>query len=655
MTILEVVENYVEVKGVGNLYKACCPNPEHKDNTASFTVYEETDSFYCYGCGFGGDSVEFIRKMEDCDYQQAIKKIGEITGLSESEIKQKKESGGKKISSEKVEPLAKEVIQDLLKIAGYKANKYRGIRDEINKFFGHLTKLDDKGNVLARYYPETQDGKLVGYKCRNHPKDFSFGKIGTTGSSNELSGQVKFKAGGKYVLYVGGEEDKSAAYQLLLDSYKDGFTGIPVVSPTAGEGSAAKQAKAQYEWFDSHDIIVIGMDNDEAGRKAALEIAAVLPKDKVRIATWSYKDPNEYIKQGKEAQFIRDFYSAKEFIPSGITNSGDADGGIEEFLTAEKITLPPHLHRLEAKMRGGIRSTGAIVNVIGDTSIGKSYFSDTLVYYWLFHSPIVPTIVSLERTKEELLIDLLSLHLHKNLLWFSDGHDAVDYLHLPEVQKLRQELLFKETGEPRYYAIDERKGSIDVLKQQMEMSAKKNDSRLIIIDPLTDFLRSLPMDVQDGFYLWEKMMKKNGLVFINILHTRKPESSKDGTIRKVTEFDVLGTGTSVQSADINIVLNRNKMAEDPVERNTTEVDMPKCRGGTTGTVGGIYYDHETRQPYDKEDWLKLQEEKLTPEEKEIKDSPELAEGGVFSNIPEYEELEEVSESSFTESSTGDSE
>ena len=111
-------------------------------------------------------------------------------------------------------------VKEFIKNVGYKSNNYRGIRDEINQFFGHLTKLDDNGKVIARYYPETTDDKLVGYTCRNHPKDFSYGHIGTVGSSGQMSGQIKFKTGGKYVLIVGGQEDKAAAYQMLLDSMK---------------------------------------------------------------------------------------------------------------------------------------------------------------------------------------------------------------------------------------------------------------------------------------------------------------------------------------------------------------------------------------------------------------------------------------------------
>lgn len=621
--IVKVISKYLDLQPVGNEFKSCCPF--HSEKSPSFTVAPDRGFFYCFGCGVSGDSFEFVKLKDGVDFPTAKHKVLEILGVTEQEYNSSKPTVPEKV---KPEPLPTTFTKDFIKSNGYKANGYRGIRDDINQFFGHVTKLDTNGKVLARYYPETFDGKLVGYKCRNHPKDFTHGKIGITGTTNQLSGQIKFKSPSKYCLLVGGEEDKAAAYQMLLDSAGEGFTGIPVVSPTAGENSAVKQCTAQYEWFDMYDIIVIGLDNDKAGNDAAIAVAKVLPKEKVKIAKWSGKDPNQMLMDGNQKQFVRDFYNAKEYVETGITNSADADAGITEFLTAPKIPLPAHLHRLQTNMRGGIRSTGAIVNIIGDTSIGKTFISDTLVYYWIFNSPLVPTIVSLERTKEELLIDLLSLHLKKNLLWFTDGNDAVDYLEQDDVKQLKQQLLFKDSGEPRFYVIDERKGDIDVLKNQMEKSSKMNNSKLFIIDPLTDFLRSLGNDIQDNFFMWEKMQKKNGIVFCNILHTRKPPTDKDGKVRKVTEYDALGSGTFVQSSDINIILNRDKMHSDPIERNTTYVDLSKCRGGVTGEVCQLYYDHETRQQYDKVDWLQTQSTVV----QEVNEYPEIESGGVFEKV-----------------------
>ncbi len=96
---------------------------------------------------------------------------------------------------------------------------------------------------------------------------------------------------------VCGNCDLVSAYQMLREDQKSRGQGeydpVAVVSPTTGEPSAYKQVAAQYEFFDSFDIIVVGMDNDDVGKISAQAIAKVLPADKVRIATWSSKDPNK--------------------------------------------------------------------------------------------------------------------------------------------------------------------------------------------------------------------------------------------------------------------------------------------------------------------------------------------------------------------------
>ena len=63
-----------------------------------------------------------------------------------------------------------------------------------------------------------------------------------------------------------------------------------------------------------------------------------------------------------------------EWLSIGIKSASEAMSEVAEFLNAPKIKLPKHLHRLEENMRGGIKSTGAIVNIIGHTIINTVYF-----------------------------------------------------------------------------------------------------------------------------------------------------------------------------------------------------------------------------------------------------------------------------------------
>lgn len=77
--IEDVVSQYVELKRRGSTLIGLCPF--HNEKTPSFTVYPKTQSFYCFGCGVGGDSVTFIKNIEHLDYLDAVKLLADKAGM----------------------------------------------------------------------------------------------------------------------------------------------------------------------------------------------------------------------------------------------------------------------------------------------------------------------------------------------------------------------------------------------------------------------------------------------------------------------------------------------------------------------------------------------------------------------------------------------
>ena len=69
--IIDVISGYVPLKKKGRDYWACCPF--HGEKTPSFSVSKEKQFFYCYGCHVGGDVFEFVRKIENCTFPEALK------------------------------------------------------------------------------------------------------------------------------------------------------------------------------------------------------------------------------------------------------------------------------------------------------------------------------------------------------------------------------------------------------------------------------------------------------------------------------------------------------------------------------------------------------------------------------------------------------
>ena len=74
------VSQYVNLKRRGKNLVGLCPF--HSEKTPSFTVYPENGSFYCFGCGVGGDVFTFTGLIENLDYMESIKLLAERSGIS---------------------------------------------------------------------------------------------------------------------------------------------------------------------------------------------------------------------------------------------------------------------------------------------------------------------------------------------------------------------------------------------------------------------------------------------------------------------------------------------------------------------------------------------------------------------------------------------
>ena len=504
-----------------------------------------------------------------------------------------------------------EVHAKLKANTGLDPRGYRGIRKDVSQYFGVRYEYDQTtGKVSKSLYPTTKDYELCGYKIRIHPKEFG-NPVGEVGKDVDFFGQFRFKTHSGICVLGGGEVDQLSAYQMLKTQQKDKkYDEIAVVSSTIGESGTSKQAQAQYEWLNHFKKIIICLDNDEAGKKAAEELAEVLPKGKVFVMTMRRKDPNEYIwdKNNEVAvdyttEFISDFWAMKAYTPAGVKSASDAFDEIEDELSKERITLPDYMEVMQEMMGGGMIQ-GRIANIIADTSTGKSTHVNRLVHHWIFNSPVIPTIVSLEATAGQYMLEMLAIHTEKNLRWVMTDDELKIFVNTEEGQRLKHELCFKEDGTPRFFLIDSREGSIKDIEAQMEKMYKKHNSKLFIIDVLSDLLRGTSEEHSEDHMNFQRNMVKNGATVINVLHTRKPPQSKDGELRKVGEYDALGSGTFVQSAAYNIVLNRDKLADDALTRNTTEVDLPKCRGGKTGSAGRWFFDFMTAKCYDLNQYLR---------------------------------------------------
>ena len=76
----ELAASYMQLKRRGRNLVGLCPF--HGEKTPSFNIYTENGSFYCFGCGTGGDVITFIMKIENLDYLEAVKFLAQRAGMS---------------------------------------------------------------------------------------------------------------------------------------------------------------------------------------------------------------------------------------------------------------------------------------------------------------------------------------------------------------------------------------------------------------------------------------------------------------------------------------------------------------------------------------------------------------------------------------------
>lgn len=511
------------------------------------------------------------------------------------------------VTRERISPEQNEQIKGY---TGTKGCNYRGIRDEINRFFGVRYEYDEKdGKPCKQFVPTTIGGELVGYKTRVFPKDFT-NPIGVVGKECDMVGEFRFKSNTRVVLIVGGEIKMLAAYQMLKDAQEaKGYDPVAVVCPTVGESGAHKQIQMRYDFFNQFEKIIVCMDSDEAGEEANEKIAKVLPKGRAYIMKMRFKDPDDYLKAGKEREFVQDYWNAKPWTPTGIVGSGDLSSRIREEASLEKISFPPFMKKINEMTAGGA-ALGRIVNIGAASGIGKTVYVDEFVMHVALTSPYLAGIVSMELNAGQYGTSMLSRYIGYRISNIADPEEKRKFLEQEWVKEKEKELFFREDGSHRFYLVDDRDGSVEDLKAVVEQLIIACGCRVIVLDPLQDILDGMTNEEQAVFMKWMKgLIKSHGVTFFNINHVRKSGNGgqQNSSGAMISEEDFAGSSTIFKSAAINILLVRDKMNEDPIERNTTRAYLSKNRDNSeTGPAGEYYYDGSQHKLYDKQAWLAAQ-------------------------------------------------
>ncbi|HEU5449710.1 MAG TPA: DNA primase [Acidimicrobiia bacterium] len=78
--MVAVVSEHVGLKRVGRRYQGICPF--HAEKTPSFSVNPELGLYHCFGCGVGGDAIQFVREIEHLDFATAVERLAAKAGIT---------------------------------------------------------------------------------------------------------------------------------------------------------------------------------------------------------------------------------------------------------------------------------------------------------------------------------------------------------------------------------------------------------------------------------------------------------------------------------------------------------------------------------------------------------------------------------------------
>lgn len=446
-----------------------------------------------------------------------------------------------------------------------------------NTCLAYGVKQDPHGN--RHYYPYYDaDGVMVAVKTRNVPeKNFS---ISGDFKDATLFGQQNFTKGGRYLTICEGELDALASFQMQGSKY-------PVVSIRNGASAALKDCKAQYEWIDTFENVVIDFDADEAGQKAAQAVAELFGgKVKVIKHKKGYKDACDYLKNGSAKEYIDAWWSAESYIPDGIVQGNSLWDVVSTPIEKADCDYP---YEGINKLTYGIRK-GELVMVTAGSGLGKSQFLREIVWHILNKTTDNIGLMFLEEGIRKTARSLMSLAVNRPI-------------HLPDVEVTEEELkdAFNRTlGTDRLYLFDHfGSTSLENIVNRVRYMAKGLNCGYVFLDHLSIIVSG--GDVGDERKALDAIMTKlrmlvqeTGISLICVSHLKRPESKGHEEGAATSLAQLRGSGAIAQLSDIVIGLERNGQATDIIERNTTHVRVLKNRfSGFTGQAGHLLYQSHT--------------------------------------------------------------
>jgi len=335
-----VISSYVTLKRAGSNLQGLCPF--HSERSPSFTVFPNTQSFYCFGCNAGGSVITFIQKAENLDYVGAVEFLAARAGVSIPQDGKQTQPG--EIPRRRIYDMnlaAAKFFRECLfdPAIGGEGMKYlsqdRGLSQATIKHFGlgfapnsfgmlhdHMRRLGYSDEELIKGFlcgKSQKTGRAYDY-FRNR---VMFPIIDTSGNIVAFGGRVMDDSKPKYLnssdtpgfkksrhlFALNFARNHAAESMILCEGYMDVIAlhaaGFENAVATLGTAITSEQARIFAKYTKK---VIISYDSDEAGQRAANKALQLLGEVGLEVRVLRVpdaKDPDEYIRRHGADKFRR--------------------------------------------------------------------------------------------------------------------------------------------------------------------------------------------------------------------------------------------------------------------------------------------------------------------------------------------------------------
>ena len=330
--IQTLIGGYVTLKRSSANMKGLCPF--HSEKSPSFTVYPASNSFYCFGCGAGGDQISFIMRMEHLDYPDAVEFLAKRAGITI--VDNGKPSDEPRYDKKRFYNMNADAAKyfhaclfsehpDAKAALSYFTNDRKLSTTTVKHFgLGYAPNSFDAFSKYMRSKGYTNDELVAGFLCGKSERGsyydtfrnrVMFPIIDVAGNVIAFGGRVMDDSKPKYknssdtpvfkklrnLFALNFARHTCQDALILCEGYMDVIAlhavGVTNAVATLGTAITSEQARVMSRYTKK---VIISYDSDEAGVKAATRAMKLLEEVGLEVNVLSLsgaKDPDEYIKK----------------------------------------------------------------------------------------------------------------------------------------------------------------------------------------------------------------------------------------------------------------------------------------------------------------------------------------------------------------------